>query len=63
MIKKERNTSAMDVCITLASRSIMTVDSVDWTQIMEFRRDEDAKEKLRRFRLLVNANTAGGGGA
>jgi hypothetical protein len=58
MISKE-GASETELCITLASKSIIKVDSVDWKQIMEFRRDKDAKEKLRRFRLFVNANYVG----
>jgi hypothetical protein len=48
-----------EVCISLATKSIIKVDSLDWKQIMEFRRDREAREKLRRFRLFASANYVG----
>jgi hypothetical protein len=58
MVSKE-GASETDACITLASKSIIKVDSLDWKQIMEFRRDREAREKLRRFRLFAYANYVG----
>jgi len=58
MVSKE-GASEAELCITLASKSIIEVDSVDWKQIMEFRKDREAREKLRRFRLFAYDNYLG----
>lgn len=45
--------------ITLNNLPSIDVESASWEQIMEFRNDGAAKEKLRRFRLFVYDNYAG----
>jgi hypothetical protein len=51
MISKE-GISETEACITLASKSIINVDSVDWKQVMEFRRDREAREKLAKVPIV-----------
>jgi hypothetical protein len=58
MISKE-GFSETEACITFASKSIIKVDSIDWKQIIEFRQDREATEKLRRFRLFAYDNYRG----
>lgn len=48
-----------EVAITLASLQIADVKHASWEQILEFRRDGDAHNKLRRLRLFACENYAG----
>jgi hypothetical protein len=58
MISDKDDIGELEVRVALSSKHIMRLneETVTWKQIMEFRRDTEAKEKLRRFRLFTNAN-------
>jgi hypothetical protein len=48
-----------EVVITLPSLSLVDVSHCSWEQILEFRRDDEARDKLRRLRLFAYENYAG----
>jgi hypothetical protein len=48
-----------DIAITLASLKLVNAESASWDQIIEFRRDSDARDKLRRLRLFAGENYSG----
>lgn len=48
-----------EIVISLASLKLVDVDRCSWEQIFEFRRDEEARDKLRRLRLFAYENYAG----
>jgi hypothetical protein len=59
MISDDGDAAELDPRVTLASRSIIKANAMTWEEVIEFRRDKVAKEKLRRFRLLADANYRG----
>ncbi|HEV3040937.1 MAG TPA: hypothetical protein VHA33_24435 [Candidatus Angelobacter sp.] len=52
-------TEGSDVAITLASLKLINTKNTPWQQIIELRRDTEAREKLRRLRLFAYENYAG----
>jgi hypothetical protein len=52
-------TDGSDVAVTLASLKLINTKNTPWQQIIELRRDAEAKEKLRRLRLFAYENYAG----
>ncbi|HEV7644100.1 MAG TPA: hypothetical protein VGO50_09190 [Pyrinomonadaceae bacterium] len=51
--------SSDDIAITLSSLSMIDVSKTPWNHIIEFRKDVDAKQKLRRLRLFATENYTG----
>jgi hypothetical protein len=59
MISNDCDAGSSEVCITLAFENLIKTEVTSWDQILEFRRDKTAKEKLRRFRLFADVNYRG----
>jgi hypothetical protein len=55
----EGTAAQSDVSITMASLSLVDATRAPWEQILEFRRDDGARDKLRRLRLFALANYSG----
>jgi hypothetical protein len=55
----EDDADQSEVVITLPSLSLVDVSHCSWEQIFEFRRDDEAHDKLRRLRLFAYENYAG----
>jgi hypothetical protein len=51
--------SESDTVISLASLDLIDAERCSWEQIHEFRRDTEARDKLRRLRLFAYANYQG----
>jgi hypothetical protein len=51
-------TASSDVAITVASLKLIDTKVAPWEQILELRRDADARQKLRRLRLFMHENYA-----
>ena len=48
-----------DIAITMASLKLVDVGPATWEHVLEFRRDSDARDKLRRLRLFACENYSG----
>lgn len=58
MVKSASDNDA-DVAISLASLNLIDAESATWEQLLEFRRDAEARAKLRRLRLFAYENYSG----
>ncbi len=48
-----------DVALTLLNAKMIDTTNCSWEQILEFRKDEEARQKLRKLRLFAYENYAG----
>jgi hypothetical protein len=48
-----------DVALSLSCLKLVDADNATWEQLMEFRRDKEAQQKVRRLRLFVHENYTG----
>jgi hypothetical protein len=55
----EEDVEQSDVTMTVASLQLIHADNLSWQQILEFRRDSEARDKLRRLRLFAYDNYSG----
>jgi hypothetical protein len=55
-ISEETNEAACDLAVTIPSLQLIDISATSWDQIIDFRRDNDATEKLRRFRVFAYQN-------
>jgi hypothetical protein len=55
----EKDGGELEFVISLPSLQLVDVRRCSWEQILEFRRDEEARDKLRRLRLFAYENYAG----
>jgi hypothetical protein len=53
------DTDSDDVALTLSTLRLIDVAKLSWEQLSEFRRDANARQKLRRLRLFAAGNYAG----
>jgi hypothetical protein len=57
----ESDSTADDVALTISSLRLVDVSKTSWEQLVAFRKDPEAKQKLRRLRLFAAENYAGKG--
>ncbi|MGI8569331.1 MAG: hypothetical protein ACR2KT_09830 [Methylocella sp.] len=55
----EEDADQSEIVISLASLRLVDASCCSWEQILEFRRDGEARDKLRRLRLFAYDNYAG----
>lgn len=58
-IGENADRAADDLAITIPSLRLIDISTTSWDQITDFRRDKDAMEKLRRFRVFAYQNYTG----
>ncbi|MFH1934457.1 MAG: hypothetical protein ABIN18_23150 [Pseudomonadota bacterium] len=52
-----------DLSLSLANINLIDTSKATWEQIIEYRKDEEARKKLRNLRLFLNTNYQGKSGA
>lgn len=55
----EETDDESEIAVTLPSLNLVDAQHASWEQILEFRRDEDAHNKMRRLRLFALENYSG----